>query len=287
MSKNSIVAITVVFVAFLLFCCENKNATPAQPSPLKAEDKTAQTSKIESKKEQHKATMPELLTPEDPNEACGQVIVVAWRGAQHASDAVTRDKEQAKTRANELLHQAKQNPDFGSLAKQNSDASSSGPRGGFMGAYERQKWPDVHMPIRDAIFSLKVNQIADTLIEAPYGFVIAKRCLEEKVPARHILIRYKGAKNASEKITRSRDEAKKLADEIYQDVTKKGADFAEIARKRSEDSSAERGGDIGAPARGQLAMPFEEALFSMRPGELRGGIETEFGFHVIQRLEKP
>ncbi len=274
----------VLFFALLLVIgCEKKQTETEQPSPTKAKDTPAQTQTKEKESEQPEAVMPELLSPADPDEACGQVIVIAWKGAAHASEELTRDETQARAKAQELLKQAKQNPDFALLAKQNSDAKSSGPRGGIMGTYRREKWPEIHRPIRDVIFSLKVNQIADELIEAPYGYVIAKRCLVERIPTRHILIRYQGAKNASARIKRSRDQAKVLANEILAELLTGGADFAEVARKKSEDTSAKRGGDIGTPARGQLAIPFEEVLFSMSPGEIRGPVETEFGFHIIQR----
>ena len=63
-----------------------------------------------------------------------------------------------------------------------------------------------------------------------------------------------------------------------------GADFAKLAMKRSEDSSAVRGGELGSLGRGRLAIPFEAALFPMKTGELSTVVETEFGYHIIQRL---
>lgn len=277
---------SIFFIVLILGVgCEKKRSETEQPSPTLPKNAPNRTQTEENKSAQPKAVMPELLAPADPDEACGQIIVVAWKGAAHASEEITRDKTQAQTRAQELLNQAKQNPDFASLAKQRSDAKSSGPRGGIMGTYRREKWPEIHQPIRDVIFSLKVNQIADKLTEAPYGYVIAKRCRVEKIPTRHILIRYQGAKNAPTRIKRNRDQAKVLANEVLAELLNGGADFAEVARKKSEDASAKRGGDIGTPARGQLALPFEEELFSMSPGEIRGPVETEFGFHIIQRIK--
>jgi len=66
---------------------------------------------------------------------------------------------------------------------------------------------------------------------------------------------------------------------------KSGADFADLARKLSEDTgSAESGGDLGFSGRDAFVAPFAEAVFAMTQGELRGPVKTEFGFHVI-RLE--
>jgi len=66
---------------------------------------------------------------------------------------------------------------------------------------------------------------------------------------------------------------------------KPGADFAALAREHSEDSSAARGGDVGLRARGELARAFEKARFTMSPGQISGPMVTEFGFHIIQRVE--
>ena len=57
--------------------------------------------------------------------------------------------------------------------------------------------------------------------------------------------------------------------------------FAEMARKYSQDASAEAGGDIGWVSRGQLDPTFEEAAFQMRKGTLSGVIQTDFGYHLI------
>ncbi|MBN1652473.1 MAG: peptidylprolyl isomerase [Deltaproteobacteria bacterium] len=275
----------LIFAAFLILYCEKKPSA-GEPRIRTPDKETAVAAeKSATAQGQPRAAMPELLSPEDPDEACGQVIVVAWKGADHAGAGITRDRAQARARAQDLLQQAQQNPDFAALAREHSDAKSSGPRGGIIGAYRREKWPVVYESIREIVFSLKVNQIADAVAEASYGYIVFKRCPVEKARARHVLIRYREAKNATKEITRSREEAEKLAEEIYRKVKGKEAEFADVARLYSEDSSAKRGGDIGAAARGQLALPFEEALFSMSPGEIRGVVETEYGFHIIQRLK--
>jgi peptidyl-prolyl cis-trans isomerase C len=57
--------------------------------------------------------------------------------------------------------------------------------------------------------------------------------------------------------------------------------FAEMARKYSQDASAESGGDLGWLSRGQLDPTFEEASFQMQKGKLSGVIQTNFGYHII------
>ncbi len=225
----------------------------------------------------------QLLPPKNPDEACAQVIVVAWKGAEHAAEPVTRDRQGAQVRAAELLAKAKADPDFAALAKANSDASSSGPRGGNIGTYTRENWPAVYQPIREAIFRLKVNEVAAQPLQTPFGYVLARRCAVERARARHILVRYKGAEKAGDDITRSRKEAEKLARHLQVQAAAPGADFSALAREHSEDSSAQRGGDIGSPARGTLAPAFEQALFGLKPGQVSAVVETSFGFHIIQR----
>ena len=115
--------------------------------------------------------------------------------------------------------------------------------------------------------------------------MVAQRCKVEKVHTRHILVRYKGAKNAEPKIKRSKEEAQKLAEKLRAEATAPKADFAALAKKKSEDSSAERGGDLGDVGRGLFAPAYEAAAFALGPGEVSAVVETDFGFHVIQRVD--
>ena len=65
-----------------------------------------------------------------------------------------------------------------------------------------------------------------------------------------------------------------------------GADFAELANQHSEDpGSASSGGDLGVINRGQMVQPFEDAVFDMAPDEVRGPVETQFGYHIIKLTE--
>jgi peptidyl-prolyl cis-trans isomerase C len=64
-----------------------------------------------------------------------------------------------------------------------------------------------------------------------------------------------------------------------------GSDFAELARIHSEDSTAQDGGDTDFFHRGQMVPAFEEAAFSLQPGEVSDIVETPFGLHIL-RLEE-
>lgn len=103
----------------------------------------------------------------------------------------------------------------------------------------------------------------------------------EQVHARHILIRV--PENASETEIA---QAKKQIEDIKKEI-ENGADFAELAKKYSQDSgSAPNGGDLGFFQRGQMVQEFEDAAFALEPGQVSEPVRTQFGFHLIKVEEK-
>jgi len=108
---------------------------------------------------------------------------------------------------------------------------------------------------------------------------------EAKVAASHVLIQYKGSMRSAPTITRSKEEAKKLAGEVLAKA-KKGQDFAGLAKQYSDEPGAkDRAGALGKFAKGQMVKPFADAAFALKPGEISSVVETDFGFHVIKRTE--
>ena len=82
-----------------------------------------------------------------------------------------------------------------------------------------------------------------------------------------------------------RDEILATAETVLAEA-RAGADFAELAARHSGDpGSKDRGGDLGVVTRGQMVAPFEEAVFDMVADEIRGPIETRFGYHIIKLTE--
>ncbi len=229
------------------------------------------------------AVSPSAEPAETPSEeACARVVVVAYDGAQYAAAGLGRSPEDARSAASVIRARVAGGESLAAIAERESDAATSGPRGGLIGTYSRAEWPEVHGAIRDHVFGLEVGEVSDVL-EAPYGFVVAERCPVEKVHTRHILVRFTGARNA-DGVTRTEDEARALADQLYAEIAR-GAPFGPLARERSEDEGTKsRGGDLGPLGRGRLAVAFEEAAFSLAPGELSRPVKTEFGYHLIQRV---
>ena len=91
---------------------------------------------------------------------------------------------------------------------------------------------------------------------------------EKEVRARHILVP-------------TEDEAKVVVDEL-----KKGADFAELAKKKSKDPGAAEGGDLGYFSKDQMVPEFAEVAFKLDKGQLSDPVKTQFGWHVIRVEDK-
>ncbi|MCX6118703.1 MAG: peptidylprolyl isomerase [Proteobacteria bacterium] len=106
----------------------------------------------------------------------------------------------------------------------------------------------------------------------------------EKVKARHILVSYTGAKNAAgEGALRSKEAAKKKAEDVLKQVKAQGADFAKLASALTDEASGKaRGGDLGLFSRQDMVKEFSDAAFAMKSGDISGVIESPFGFHVIK-----
>jgi peptidyl-prolyl cis-trans isomerase C len=102
----------------------------------------------------------------------------------------------------------------------------------------------------------------------------------EQVHAKHILIKMEPTATAAEK-----KKARKEIEDIQKKV-KKGEDFSALAKQYSQCPSSAQGGDLGLLQRGQTVKPFEDAAFSMKPGDTSGIVETEFGLHLLQVTEK-
>mgnify|MGYP000553615320 FL=1 len=101
--------------------------------------------------------------------------------------------------------------------------------------------------------------------------------LEER-RASHILINADKGASAAE-----RDAARAKAQALLAEVQKSPNQFAELARKNSQDTgSAAKGGDLDFFGRGAMVKAFEEAAFALKKGETSGVVETEFGFHIIR-----
>ncbi|NLS95589.1 MAG: parvulin peptidyl-prolyl isomerase [Planctomycetaceae bacterium] len=104
------------------------------------------------------------------------------------------------------------------------------------------------------------------------------------VGAKHILVMYQGSERAPARVTRTKDEAKALIEEIQEKI-KKGGKFEDLAMEYSDCSTAAKGGDLGRFGRNDMTPAFEKAAFACQVGGTTDIVETPFGYHIIYRYE--
>ncbi|HEX7455826.1 MAG TPA: peptidylprolyl isomerase [Gallionella sp.] len=186
----------------------------------------------------------------------------------------------ARERADQALAQLAGGADFAQVAAGFSDAKDA-LKGGDLGWRPGDRIPPLFM---NELQTLKHGQNT-AVLRSPSGFHILK--LVEKrsgsapvvitqTHARHILIK------TSEIVTEA--EARKRILEIKQRIDG-GADFADQAKRYSQDGSAQQGGDLDWLSPGQTVPEFEEAINKLKTGEV-GMVQTQFGWHLIQVLER-
>jgi peptidyl-prolyl cis-trans isomerase D len=130
-----------------------------------------------------------------------------------------------------------------------------------------------YLEITRAMAEARVD-VTETALRDYFESVKDRYETPERRRARHILIT---AENGVDDAA-----AEKKAAELTAQA-KAGANFEELAKKSSKDpGSAQQGGDLGWAQRGMFVGPFEEALFAMSQGEIRGPIKTQFGYHVLR-----
>jgi parvulin-like peptidyl-prolyl isomerase len=106
-----------------------------------------------------------------------------------------------------------------------------------------------------------------------------------ELSAAHILIMYKGSARSPATVTRTKEEALKLAKSIAEKAAAPDGSFSELAKQYSDCPSGPRGGDLGRFAPDRMVKPFTDALLGLEVGEISDVVETQFGYHVIKRQQ--
>lgn len=227
-------------------------------------------------------------------------------------DAATPTQiEAAKRQADEVLAQLRKGTDFRQLAV-SSSAGQQALEGGDLGWRSASQLPTL---FADVIPKLKPGQFSD-LIRSPSGFHIVK-LLEIKgggpapsaeKPAAVRKVKSNGSASGDEKSATSQqavisqthvrhillrtspqlsdDEARQQLAQLRQRI-QSGDDFEAIARAHSEDKgSAARGGDLGWVVPGMLVPEFEQVMNALQPNEVSEPFKTQFGWHIVQVLER-
>ena len=139
----------------------------------------------------------------------------------------------------------------------------------------------------DILFSLNPGDVFGPYKES--NQLKISRFLDRKkggaIKASHILVAFEGASRANSDITRSKEEAKKLAQDLYSKARINPNDFAKLATENSDGPSKTQGGDLGFFQEGTMTEKFFDFCDRSRVGNI-GLVETEFGFHVIKVTDK-
>ncbi|MDO6853931.1 SurA N-terminal domain-containing protein [Cellulophaga lytica] len=139
----------------------------------------------------------------------------------------------------------------------------------------------------DTLMALNIGDIYGPYRDGNY-FKVTKMMDKKKdgnVKASHILVAWEGAERANPEVKRTKEEAKKRAEELLKDAKKGDVEFSVLARDNSDGPSASRGGDLGYSQQGRMTPKFDEFMFSNNVGTI-GMVETEFGFHIVKIDDK-
>lgn len=187
-------------------------------------------------------------------------------------------------RARAALEQLRRGDDFAKVAASYSDAPDA-LSGGAMGLRPLDRLPALYA---DAVKQLKPGELSDVL-RSPAGFHIVKlidtrggsagktAVSLRQTRARHILIKVN-------ELVSEAEARRKLV--VLKERLDNGADFAELARLNSNDISASKGGDLGWLYQGDTVPEFEKAMDALKLNQTSEPVQSPFGFHLIQVLER-
>ena len=198
-------------------------------------------------------------------------------------EAATAERIQAaKQKAQKMLDELNKGADFAQLAIAQSDGQQA-LQGGDLGWRTRAQIPSLFAKLVD---QMEIGQVSDA-IRSPSGFHIIKlmekrsnetQHVVNQTKVRHILIK--------PDLILSSSEAKKRIEQLKQRI-EGGEDFAELATSHSADKgSASQGGDLGWVNPGVMVKPFEDAMNALTIGEISDPVQTQFGWHILQVLDR-
>jgi len=195
-----------------------------------------------------------------------------------------------RAKAEDLLRQLKSGADFAKLAATYSDSSDTAIKGGDLGWRNQDRLPQLFL---DAVANLQPGEVSG-IVKSANGFHIVKlvgkrspsvmRGGQPTVPTvqqthvRHILIKVNQVVTATE--------ARRKLTELRDRLVNKAATFEDLAKLYSNDGSAAKGGDLGWVYPGDLVPEFEKVMNTLQPGEVSDPVQTQFGFHLIQVIER-
>jgi peptidyl-prolyl cis-trans isomerase SurA len=186
-------------------------------------------------------------------------------------------------RAQDIARRARSGEDFATLAKATSQAADRGANGGAMGLRPADRYPDLFLQATQALSVGGVSEV----VRSGAGFHVLKVLQRAQAPAtlmvtqtraRHILLR------PGQTLTQAQALAQLAA--LRQNIVSGKADFAEAAKRLSQDGSAAQGGDLGWASPGMFVPEFEQVMNRLRPGQVAEPLVSRFGVHLIEVTDR-
>lgn len=223
--------------------------------------------------------------------ALAQILLRVPESASAAEEQAIHQKAQ------QLLQQLRSGADFAGLAVAQSEGQEA-LRGGVLGVRTAEEWPDLFV---QATRSLNPGQVSD-LVRSGQGYHILKvldsvggtqnveprladaqskqgdqSMMVTQTHARHILVKLSQVMDDAQAEQRIRQLQQRIAH---------GESFEDLAKRYSEDSSAPQGGDLGWLSPGETVPSFEQAMDKLQDGQVGEPVKSQFGWHLIQVIER-
>lgn len=188
-------------------------------------------------------------------------------------------------RAEEVMRQLRTGADFARMASTYSDAPDA-LKGGEIGWRDADRLPPL---FANELRKMQAGQVTP-ILKTNVGFHILKlsgkrslasqadKAIVEQTRARHILIKVTP--------TMTEGEVKRKLLELKEKMDNNAGTFEELARLHSQDGSASKGGDLGWLMPGDTVPEFETAMNALKPGQVSDIVQSQFGFHLIQVIER-
>jgi peptidyl-prolyl cis-trans isomerase SurA len=235
------------------------------------------------------ATGPEVL-------ALAQILVAVPEGSS------TSKVNELRAKAEQLLAKVRGGADFAGVAASSSDGPQA-LEGGNLGARPVQGWPDLFV---SATRNLGPGQVSD-IVQSGNGFHILKVLSRSQagagraqaapstslgdsqpsLPEGPMMVTQTHARHILVKISKvmSDDQARTRLEQLRQRILN-GESFADLAKRYSEDATAPQGGDLGWLSPGETVPAFEQVMNSLSPDQISEPVRSQFGWHLIQVLER-
>lgn len=226
------------------------------------------------------------LAAEERNKQAGQELNLAQILILVPENASAAQIEQRAKRAEEALQKIKAGNSFATVATTYSDAAD-GLTGGELGWRGQDRLPALFV---DAVANLRPGEVS-SIIKSANGFHILKlndrrtgstaklaTTALQQTHVRHILIKVSATVSATE--------AQRRLLELKQRLDHHVAKFEDLAKLHSNDGSAAKGGDLGWIYPGDTVPEFERAMDALTTGQISEPVQSPFGYHLIQVLER-